>query len=135
MLIDHGARKLCFLSRSGGKSEEAQRLIHDLRIRQVQVDAYPCDVADEVATSKAVARCLLEMGPVRGVIQCAMLLRDVLFTNMSYQQWVESTRPKVQGTWNLHCALKGLDFFVVLSSFAATVGNRGQSNYAAGGAY
>lgn len=135
MLVDHGARKLCFLSRSGGTSAEAQQLIQDLRTRQVQVQAYPCDIADEDATAKAVARCSKELGPVRGVLRCAMLLRDVLFTNMSYQQWTESTRSKVQGSWNLHHCLKDVDFFVVLSSFAATFGNRGQGNYAAGGAY
>lgn len=135
MLVDHGARKLCFLSRSGGRSAEAQKLIQDLRMRQVQVQAYACDIADEEAIVNALARCSRELGPVRGVIQCAMLLRDVLFTNMSYQEWIESTRPKVQGTWNLHQHLKDVDFFVILSSFAATFGNRGQSNYAAGGAY
>jgi zearalenone synthase (highly reducing iterative type I polyketide synthase) len=65
-----------------------------------------------------------------------MVLRDKLFENMTYQEWVESTRPKVQGSWNLHCLLpKTLDSFVVLSSFAGIFGNRGQANYAAAGAY
>jgi hypothetical protein len=60
----------------------------------------------------------------------------VLFRNMTHQQWTESTRPKVQGTHNLHAALpENLDFFIVLSSFAAIFGNRGQANYAAAGAY
>ena len=135
MLVDHGARKLCFLSRSGGSSAEAQKLLQDLRARQVQVQAYACDIADEQATAKAVTCCSEELGPVRGVIQCAMLLRDVLYSNMTYQEWTESTRPKVQGSWNLHQHLKDVDFFVVLSSFAGTFGNRGQSNYAAGCAY
>lgn len=135
MLVDHGARKLCFLSRSGGSSAEAQKLLQDLRARQVQVQAYACDIADEQATAKAVTCCSVELGPVRGVIQCAMLLRDVLYSNMTYQEWTESTRPKVQGSWNLHQHLKDVDFFVVLSSFAGTFGNRGQSNYAAGCAY
>lgn len=135
MLVDHGARKLCFLSRSGGKSPEAQKLIQELEKRQVQVQVYPCDVADEQAVAKVLAQCTAQLGPIRGVLQCAMVLRDTLFTNMSYQQWTESTRPKVQGTWNLHQNLKDVDFFVVLSSFAAIFGNRGQSNYAAAGAY
>lgn len=135
MLVDHGARKLCFLSRSGGKSQEARALIRELENKQVQVQAYACDVADAQAVAKATSQCTEQLGPIRGVLQCAMLLRDTLFTNMTYQQWTESTRPKVQGTWNLHQILKDVDFFVVLSSFAAIFGNRGQSNYAAAGAY
>ena len=135
MLVDHGARKLCFLSRSGGMSAESQRLLQDLRARHVQVQAYACDIADEQATAKAITRCSEDLGPVRGVIQCAMLLRDVLYSNMTYREWTESIRPKVQGSWNLHQHLKDVDFFVVLSSFAGTFGNRGQSNYAAGCAY
>ena len=135
LLVDQGARKLCFLSRSGGSSAEAQKLIQDLRDRRVQVQAYACDVADPVSTSQSISKCLLELGPIRGVLQCAMVLRDVLFTNMSYSEWIQAAKPKIQGTWNIHQNLKDLDFFVCLSSFAAIFGNRGQSNYAAGGAY
>ena len=135
LLVDQGARKICFLSRSGGSSLDARKLIQELRDRKVEVESYACDITDPVATSQSIVKCLLELGPVRGVIQCAMVLRDVLFTNMSYAEWTEAAKPKVQGTWNIHQNLKDLDFFVCLSSFAATFGNRGQSNYAAGGAY
>lgn len=39
--------------------------------------------------------------------------------------------PKVDGTWNLHKAIKDLDFFVLFSSFSGLVGQWGQANYAA----
>ena len=64
-----------------------------------------------------------------------MVLRDTLFVNMTHQQWLEVTRPKVQGSWNLHKRLPEVDFFISLSSFAAVYGNRGQTNYSAAGAY
>jgi len=56
---------------------------------------------------------------------------------MPYENWKTSTRPKVQGTMNLHEALQGvpLDFFVMTSSVSGTLGTPGQSNYAAGNAY
>ena len=55
---------------------------------------------------------------------------------MSYDDWQVPTKPKVQGSWNLHEILPGnLDFFVMLSSVAGIFGNRGQSNYAAGNAF
>ncbi|KAL7905029.1 putative polyketide synthase [Trichoderma velutinum] len=135
MLAENGARKLCFLSRSGAASASANDLISDLEELDVQVRCLQCDVSEMSALKHALDICSAELGPVHGVIQCAMVLRDTLFTNMSYDQWQESTLPKVQGTQNLHNALPDVDFFVALSSFAGTFGNRGQSNYAAGCAY
>jgi NADPH:quinone reductase-like Zn-dependent oxidoreductase/NAD(P)-dependent dehydrogenase (short-subunit alcohol dehydrogenase family) len=134
-LVDLGARKLCFLSRSGGESAQAKQLAQDLEEHNVQMRVYKCDVANEKALATTVEKCKSELGDIRGVFQCAMVLRDTLFMHMSYQQWVETTRPKVQGSWNLHQQLPDVDFFITLSSFAAIFGNRGQSNYAAAGAY
>jgi NADPH:quinone reductase-like Zn-dependent oxidoreductase/NAD(P)-dependent dehydrogenase (short-subunit alcohol dehydrogenase family)/aryl carrier-like protein len=134
-LVQLGARKLCFLSRSGDTSAQAKELVRDLENQNVRVQVHRCDVADEQAVAAAVKQITHELGQVRGVFQCAMVLRDTLFVNMTHQQWVESTRPKVQGTWNLHQHLPNVDFFITLSSFAAIFGNRGQSNYGAAGAY
>jgi KR domain/Phosphopantetheine attachment site len=50
---------------------------------------------------------------------------------MTYSDWIAAIRPKVDGTWNLHHALKGLDFFVLFSSISGVVGQYGQANYAA----
>jgi NADPH:quinone reductase-like Zn-dependent oxidoreductase/NAD(P)-dependent dehydrogenase (short-subunit alcohol dehydrogenase family) len=135
-LVRLGARRLCFLSRSGAGSARAKDLIQELERQQVRVQVQKCDVADESAVASAVDNCTRELGKIRGVFQCAMVLRDGLFANMTHRQWVESTRPKVQGSWNLHQHLPDdLDFFVTLSSFTAAFGSRGQSNYAAAGAY
>jgi NADPH:quinone reductase-like Zn-dependent oxidoreductase/NAD(P)-dependent dehydrogenase (short-subunit alcohol dehydrogenase family)/aryl carrier-like protein len=135
-LVGLGARKLCFLSRSGAKSPNSQDLIQRLEQQQVQIQVIKCDVGDESSVASAVDLCTRELGKIRGVFQCAMVLRDGLFANMSHQSWVESTRPKVQGSWNLHHHLPDdLDFFITLSSFTAVFGSRGQSNYSAAGAY
>jgi hypothetical protein len=66
-----------------------------------------------------------------------MVLRDSIFAKMTFDQWTTTTLPKVQGSWNLHQALMGLDldFFVLLSSAGAVFGNGGQSNYAAGNTF
>jgi zearalenone synthase (highly reducing iterative type I polyketide synthase) len=134
-LIELGARKLCFLSRSGATSAAAKNLIHSLEHQGVQIQALVCDVSSDSAVAASVARCSQELGTIRGVFQCAMVLRDSLFVNMTHQQWIEATRPKIQGSWNLHKHLPKVDFFIILSSAVATFGNRGQSNYSAGGAY
>ncbi|MCJ1395325.1 hypothetical protein MMC18_008209 [Xylographa bjoerkii] len=136
LFADHGARHLCFISRSGATSSQAQELIQDLQARNIDVKIYRCDIADEANLTKVMNQCSLELPQIRGVVQCAMALRDVLFEKMSYQEWTECIRPKVDGSWNLHTLLpQDLDFFIILSSFAGIFGNRTQSNYAAAGAF
>lgn len=136
LLARLGAKKLCILSRSGSKSQHAVSHLEMLRDLGVQANIYECDVGDESSLHRAVERCNSELGEIKGVIQGAMSLQDSLFEKMTYEQWVRSLRPKVQGTRNLHNILpRDLDFFVILSSFAGIFGNRGQSNYAAAGAF
>jgi zearalenone synthase (highly reducing iterative type I polyketide synthase) len=137
MLVDHGARKLCFLSRSADAPQRpaARELVRQLEERGVQVLVLPCDVVDTAAVQQAVDQCTEQLGRVAGVIQCAMVLRDALFRNMTYSDWTESTQPKIHGTWNLHTALPDVDFFISLASFTAIFGSRGVANYAAGSTY
>lgn len=135
MLVDLGARRLCFLSRSGTNSPAARKVLLHLESRGVRVWARACDIADPEAVRDALETCSLQLGRIRGVVQCAMVLRDTLFRNMTHREWTESIRPKVQGTWNLHQNLPEVDFFVTLGSFTNIIGNRGQGNYVAGCAF
>lgn len=136
LLVHLGARNLCFISRSGKKSLEAQKLVEKLEHQNVRVCVFSCDISVKDDIAAALERCLLTMPPIGGVIQGAMVLRDISFASMTHAQWIESLRPKVQGTWNLHLLLpQNLDFFITLSSFAGVFGNRTQSNYAAAGAF
>ncbi|KAL3457466.1 KR domain-containing protein [Aspergillus heterothallicus] len=76
------------------------------------------------------------MPPIKGLIQCSMVLKDGVFEKMSYGDWITSTRPKVQGSWNLHeLVRRDLDFFIMLSSISGVIGNPGQANYAAGNSF
>jgi hypothetical protein len=55
---------------------------------------------------------------------------------MTYDDWVAATRPKIQGSQNLHELMpQDLDFFVLLSSSAGVIGARGQANYAVGNTF
>jgi hypothetical protein len=64
-------------------------------------------------------------------------LQDVLFEKMTFEDYDLVVRSKVAGGWNFHAALKDtpLDFFIVLSSVAGIVGNRGQAAYAGANTY
>lgn len=52
---------------------------------------------------------------------------------MTYEDYMNVIKPKVAGAWNLHRSLSthDLDFFIMLSSAAGTIGNKGQAAYSA----
>lgn len=135
-----GARSIAFLSRSGGSSAEAQALVAELAARGVAVRAYRADITDAASLRSALARCEQELPAVRGVVQLAMVLRDVVFEKMAYEQWTGPLRPKVQGSHNLHEYFDSswggeLDFFILCSSVSGVIGNPSQAAYAAGNTY
>jgi hypothetical protein len=62
-----------------------------------------------------------------------------LFKDMTGSTWHEGLDQKVHGTWNLHHGLQDrdhdLDFFLILSSVAGSVGTATESNYCAANAF
>ena len=108
----------------------------DLKGQGVQVGVYQCDISDLSQLEESIASCASIFRPIRGVIQCAMNLRDSAFENMNAEDWQAVIAPKVQGSRNLHaCLPHNMDFFIMLASFVGITGNRGQANYAAANAY
>lgn len=135
-LADHGAGHLAFLSRTGRLSPQAQEVLDQLQRRNVRAAVYACDITDQEKLKETISKIQTEMPHIKGVIQAAAVLRDGLFESMTYENWIEATRPKIDGSWNLHETMpKDLDFFVMLSSISGIMGNRGQSNYCAGNTY
>jgi phthiocerol/phenolphthiocerol synthesis type-I polyketide synthase C len=53
-LAANGARHIAVLSRSGPRSEEAQRVVEQLRKEKVQLWSTPVDVADAEAVHRAI---------------------------------------------------------------------------------
>jgi hybrid polyketide synthase/nonribosomal peptide synthetase ACE1 len=62
-----------------------------------------------------------------------MVLKDMLFQNMEYEDMASVLKPKVEGSKYLDelFSQNTLDFFILFSSITAVVGNTGQSNYIA----
>ncbi|RYP75275.1 hypothetical protein DL771_002495 [Monosporascus sp. 5C6A] len=95
-----------------------------------------CDVSEKSQLSKVVEDVKQRFPPIKGVIHCAMDLKDAIYENMTIDDWNASLRPKVQATRNLHQLLpRDMDFFICLSSVAGIIGSRGQANYNAGNTY
>ena len=132
-MADHGAHQLITMSRSGLENPKARAVVEELQRRGVTLTVLKCDVSDFAELEAA----LQTLPPIRGMIQAAMVLQDSIFENMTYDQWVAATRPKIQATANLHKLLpkQNLDFFIMLSSIVSILGNSGQAAYAAGNSY
>ncbi|MCJ1251044.1 hypothetical protein MMC30_008275 [Trapelia coarctata] len=135
-MAEHGARHLVLLSRSGVTNSRQREAVERLRQRKCAVDTVNCDVTDTVQVASVIALSKEKGWSIKGLIQCAMVLRDSIFENMTFDKWLGATQPKIKGTWNLHHHLPpSLDFFVVLSSMSGIIGNAAQANYCAGNAY
>ncbi|KAI1480108.1 hypothetical protein F4774DRAFT_425201 [Daldinia eschscholtzii] len=138
MVKEKGARNLLLLSRSGIKKTDihATNTVAKLRELGAVIECPECDISDIASLRAVLEKYKDAMPPIAGCVQSAMVLRDGLFENMSYEDWQASTNPKTRGSWNLHTLLpKGLDFFVLLSSISGFIGSAGQANYAAGNTY
>jgi len=136
-MIEHGARHLVLMGRSGAKSAESQAAVEAMRAAGATVKIAQADVTDR----EQVAACLRDikqnMPPLRGVMHAAMVLRDNLVAKLDEESFRAAWHPKVLGAWNLHTLTRDceLDFFVLFSSVASLFGSGGQANYAAANAF
>ncbi|KAI0444713.1 polyketide synthase [Xylaria telfairii] len=134
--VARGAKNLILLSRNGPVKPAAKAFLDEITPLCQKVAAPACDVADKSALEICIAKCLTYMPRIKGCIQGSMVLKDNRFLDMSLEEWNDALRPKVDASWNLHHVLgNNLDFFVLLSSTMGIVGNKEQSNYAAGNTF
>lgn len=80
------------------------------------------------------------LGPVGGVFNLAMVLKDALFEDQTKELFEECCNIKILGTKNLdiitrNACIDSLDHFVCFSSLVSTFGNAGQSNYGLANGY
>ncbi|KAI5251279.1 polyketide synthase [Aureobasidium subglaciale] len=131
-MASRGAKRICLSSRRANITPRLEELIGDLAKAGTKVIVRACDVANADSV-QALTSELAKEGPIRGVIQGAMVLKDILYEQMTTDDFNAVVNPKVAGTLNLHNSLgtSELDFFIALSSVAGIVGNRGQAAYAA----
>ncbi|KAI0008226.1 hypothetical protein F4779DRAFT_642004 [Xylariaceae sp. FL0662B] len=132
-MAERGAKYLIVPSRSSGSSTAAAETISKLTEQGVHVFTPKCDVSCAESLESLLRDCALTMPPIRGCINCAMVLQDAVFENMTYAQWDLTIKSKVQTSLNLDRLLPdSLDFFILLSSLNGVCGALAQSNYAAG---
>ncbi|TFB00940.1 Compactin diketide synthase mokB [Trichoderma ghanense] len=139
LLVQNGARHLAFVSRSGASSDAAKSFLESLQSRKVDARAYSVDICNQSDLERVIKDAItVDMPPIRGVFHCAAVLRDSVFSNMTFEDWDTAIKPKTVGSWNLYHGISaaGHDpFHIFLASSSGIIGNRGQANYAAGNCF
>jgi len=135
-MVDRGVRHLALLGRrepAGTALETVERL----RSAGAGVLTLAADVADRGQLAGALAEVEARMPPLRGVVHAAGVLEDATLTRLDRARLRAAMAPKIVGSWNLHELTldRPLDFFVLFSSLAGSVGVPGQGNYAAANAF
>jgi acyl transferase domain-containing protein/acyl carrier protein len=135
-LASRGARHLALVGRRA-KTAAAAAAIAGLERSGVEVTIERCDVGDLAEVAGVFTRVGNRMPAVRGVVHAAGVLDDGVVAQQDWTRFAAVMRPKVGGAWNLHRATAGmpLDFFVLFSGAASTIGSAGQSNYAAANSF
>lgn len=133
-LIEKGATNLVLTSRRP-LDAEIQESLKNLETVNTLVTYEALDVGDEKSVSLLLDRLRKNENPLKGIFHLAGVLNDAPLTEQNWNHFETVFRPKVYGSFYLHQYSENLDFFVMFSSIASSLGNPGQSNYAAANAF
>ncbi|KAF5878447.1 putative polyketide synthase protein [Botrytis fragariae] len=128
-MVINGAKHIVLTSRN--PQVHSQWLV-EMETLGAIIKIIPLDISNRTALKTVVKNVRSTMPPIGGVANAAMVLSDQTFIKMSHDQLEKVLLPKVNGSRYLDEIFysdKSLDFFVLFSSLAAVVGNRGQANY------
>ncbi|XP_043067726.1 fatty acid synthase isoform X1 [Drosophila bipectinata] len=127
-----GARKIV-LSSSRGITKDYQSY------RIALWKTYGCEIivsTDDITTKEGCRQLIYRaesLGPVGGIFNLAVTLRDGLFANQNVKQFVECFLPKATATKYLdelsRVLCPELEYFTIFSSVSCGRGNAGQTNY------
>lgn len=131
-MMAHGARHIVLTSRNP-KSNHKFMADMSRRYPGAIVKIMSADVTSRESLGSLHDTIMATLPPIAGVVNGAMVLADDLFDNMSHEQFMRVTAPKVVGTQLLDDLFSNtaLDFFIVTTSITAVIGWSGQSNYSA----
>uniref|UniRef100_A0A182WHF5 Fatty acid synthase n=1 Tax=Anopheles minimus TaxID=112268 RepID=A0A182WHF5_9DIPT len=131
-LIIRGCRKLLLSSSRGITKPYQQYRINTWLTYGVEVLISTEDISTESGCRRLLQQAI-QMGPIAGIFNLAVQLRDAIIENQSVDKFSECLAPKATATHHLDrisrelCPM--LKHFVVFSSVSCGRGNAGQSNY------
>ncbi|NWR04682.1 FAS synthase, partial [Paradoxornis webbianus] len=131
-LVERGAQKIILTSRSGIRTGYQARRVEEWKALGVKVLVSTSDIGTLEGTQKLIEEAL-QLGPVGGIFNLAVVLRDGMIENQTPELFGEVNKPKYSGTLHLDWVTRkkcpDLDYFVAFSSVSCGRGNAGQSNY------
>ena len=116
----------------------AQRMRRIRAIRELgsEVDVFTCDIADGDRVERALQQIRAKFGPVTGIIHAAGVMDDEPIESKSLNSMLRVLLPKVAGALHLDRLIREpLDFFILFSSVASSLGLPGQVDYTAANAF
>ncbi|XP_077526205.1 fatty acid synthase-like [Haemaphysalis longicornis] len=131
-MVSRGCRKLLLTARSGVRTGYQRQCLHRWQQAGVKVLVSKADASTEKGALSIIEEAAA-IGPVGGIFNLAVVLRDALIENQTPEEYETACRPKVQATQHLDELSRKLcpelDHFVAFSSVACGRGNVGQTNY------
>ncbi|MFH8591466.1 type I polyketide synthase [Streptomyces rimosus] len=135
-LADHHAGTVILTSRDA-PTPRTEQLIEQLRRRGTRIEVVLGDIAAP-GTAERLAQAATATGHrLRGVLHAAAVIEDATTDTLTDDLIRRVWHPKATGTWRLHqaTAAHDLDWWAAYSSAASTLGNGGQTAYAAANAW
>ncbi|TAQ90374.1 hypothetical protein B7494_g1325 [Chlorociboria aeruginascens] len=126
----NGAGAIVLTSRS---PDINQRWIDELEAAGTTIKVFPLDATNRESLVDLHVEIKQTLPQLGGIANGAMILHDRSFLNMDLDVLNKVLRPKIDASIHLDEIFSDtpLDFFIMFSSVANVVGNRGQSNYSA----
>ncbi len=114
-----------------------QTLIDGLKKAGAKVEYRRVDVGKKDELASLITHIGKVHGPLTGVIHSAGVISDNYILKKSIDEFEAVMAPKVKGLVNLDLTTKDqpLDFFIIFSSMAGSLGNIGQADYACANAF
>lgn len=132
-LANLGAKHIAVLCRRNPDQEYKKSIDELQKEHGMTIRLYLTDICDFSRLDETIQTIKSEMPQIRGIINASGVIRDKMIQDMSWEDYEYVLEPKTIGNLNLYRSVEGLelDFFIMLSSITAVMGNVGQSNYAA----
>lgn len=133
--VQNGARNLVLTSRN---PKVGQRWLDIMKATGVTIKICAMDVTNKTSVRATYKEIRETLPPIAGVANAAMVMQDIMISNMQLDDLLTVMKPKEDGSRYLHEVFgdnHSLDLFILFSSLSFVIGNSGQSNYSAANGY
>ncbi|KAK1140467.1 putative Hybrid PKS-NRPS biosynthetic cluster [Aspergillus melleus] len=132
--VEHGAKYLVLTSR---KPNISQTWLDSMTVAGATIKVCAMDITSKASLDAVYTDVCQTLPPIAGVANAAMIMQDIMLSNMELEDMLPVLKPKVEGSRYLDETFSDhpLDFFILFSSVGFVIGNSGQSNYVAANAF